>query len=68
MTAQLAVIVIGLLLAGWGHFLVHDLLGVGDAWNRVDDMFPENLRSSPTFAGKALLMVGSTLVLAPVVS
>jgi len=66
MFRQTLVIVIGLGLAGWGHLLVHNLLGAADAWSRVDDLFPPVLRSSPSFAGRLLLVMGALLVLVPV--
>lgn len=66
MLDQAFVIAIGLGLAGWGHLLVHDLLGASGAWSRVDELFPAVLRSSPGFAGRLLLLLGSLLVLVPV--
>ena len=66
MVSQTFVIVIGLGLAAWGHVLVHDLLGAARAWTRVDDLFPPALRSSPSFAGRLLLVMGALLVLVPV--
>jgi hypothetical protein len=68
MISQTFVIVIGLGLAGWGHLLVHDLLGASAAWTRVDDQFPPSLRSTPGFAGRLLLVMGAMLVLVPVLS
>jgi hypothetical protein len=68
MISQTLVIVVGIGLAGWGHLLVHDLLGAADAWTRADEMFPPALRSSPTFAGGLLLILGAVLVLIPVLS
>lgn len=62
---QALVIVLGLGLAGWGHLLVHDLLGAANAWTRTDERFPLLMRSSPGFAGRALLVVGAMLVLVP---
>ena len=59
------VIVTGLALAAWGHLLVHDLLGAARAWTRVDEWFPATLRSSPSFAGRAMLVMGAVLVLVP---
>jgi hypothetical protein len=66
MISQTFVIIIGLGLAAWGHLLVHDLLGAAAAWTRVDDLFPPVLRSSPSFAGMLLLLMGAMLVLVPV--
>lgn len=63
MINQAFVILTGLALAAWGHLLIHDLLGAPDAWTRVDDLFPSGLRSSPAFAGRTLLTIGSLLVL-----
>lgn len=65
MIDQTFVIVGGLALAGWGHLLVHDLLGATGAWSRLDGLFPPSVQSSPSFAGRVLLLVGATLVLAP---
>jgi hypothetical protein len=66
MISQTFVIVVGLGLAAWGHFLVHDVLGAAGAWTRVDNLFPPALRSSPSFAGALLLLMGGMLVLVPV--
>lgn len=60
------VILTGLGLAAWGHLLIHDLLGAADAWTRVDGLFPAGLQTSPVFAGRALLTIGATLVLVPI--
>jgi hypothetical protein len=68
MVSQTFVIVIGLGLAAWGHVLLHDLLGAADAWTRMDDLFPPVLRSSPSFAGRLLLIMGALLVLVPVLA
>lgn len=65
MISQTLVLVIGLGLAGWGHLLVHDLLGAADSWTRVDDLFPPIMRSSPSVAGRLLLIIGAVLVLVP---
>lgn len=65
MVSQTFAILIGLALAGWGHLLVHDLLGAAAAWTRVDERFPPAARSSPSFAGGTLLIVGAMLVLVP---
>ena len=65
MIGQTFVIVVGLALAGWGHLLVHDLLGATGAWSRLDGLFPPGVQSSPPFAGCVLLLVGAMLVLAP---
>jgi hypothetical protein len=62
MVSQTFVILLGLALAGWGHLLIHDLLGAARAWSRVDELFPRVLRSSPTFAGRLLLLAGVVLV------
>ena len=66
MINQTFVIVTGLVLAAWGHLLVHDLLGAAAAWTRADARFPPVLRSSPIFAGRAMLVMGAVLVLVPV--
>lgn len=66
MANQAFVIAIGLCFAGLGHVLVHDLLGAAAAWSRADERFPPPLRSSPSFAGAALLAVGALLVLIPI--
>lgn len=66
MISQTLLILVGLGLAGWGHLLVHDLLGAADAWCRVDELFPPGLRSTPAFAGRLLLAMGAMLVLLPV--
>jgi hypothetical protein len=63
---QTLVIVTGLALAGWGHLLLHDLLGSTAAWSRADERFPVSFRSSPAFAGRALLVMGALLVVIPV--
>jgi hypothetical protein len=66
MISQTFVILIGVVLAGWGHLLVHDVLGAAEAWTRVDDLFPPALRSSPSFAGRLLLGMGAMLVVVAV--
>jgi hypothetical protein len=66
MINQLLVIVTGLALAGWGHLLVHDLLGAPGAWTRMDSRFPPSLQTTPSFAGHWLLFMGAMLVLAPI--
>lgn len=68
MINQTFVILIGLALAAWGHLLVHDVLGAARAWSRVDALFPPMWRSSPSFAGVALLVLGAALVLIPLAS
>jgi hypothetical protein len=65
MIDQTLVILTGLALAAWGHVLVHDFLGAATAWTRADEHFPVVMRSSPVFAGRALLLVGAVLVLVP---
>ena len=66
MGTQLVVIVLGLGLAAWGHLLLHDLLGAAAAWTRLDEQFPPTMRSTPTFAGSTLLIMGALLVAIPV--
>jgi hypothetical protein len=61
MIDQTLVILTGLALAAWGH----DFLGAATAWTRADEHFPVVMRSSPVFAGRALLLVGAVLVLVP---
>ena len=56
---------VGLLLAGWGHLLVHDLLGAGEVWVRLDSRFPPAWRSEPGNAGGLLLLVGALCALVP---
>ena len=65
MTYQTLVIVTGLAVAGWGHLLVHDLLGAATAWSRADGRFPPAMQSTPWFAGRVMLLMGAVLVLAP---
>jgi len=62
---QFAVVILGLLFAGWGQLLVREQRSVVDAWVRMDSMFPPVLRSTPTFAGYALLVLGSVSALVP---
>lgn len=66
MLNQAFVIVLGLVLAAWGHVLLHDLLGSAAAWTRLDNLFPPAWRSSPSFGGATLLVMGSLLVLVPI--
>ena len=66
MVSQTLTILTGLAVAGWGHLLVHNLLGAADAWSRVDGLFPPVLQSSPSFAGRTLLLIGALLVIVPV--
>ncbi|HEX3689579.1 MAG TPA: hypothetical protein VHV28_07780 [Solirubrobacteraceae bacterium] len=65
MTSRELIILAGLALAAWGHLLVHELLGMGTVWVRIDGRFPQAWRSSPTFAGACLLVVGAVCVLTP---
>jgi len=65
MTSRELIILAGLALAAWGHLLVHELLGVATAWVRWDDRFPAAWRSSPSFAGACLLVLGAVCVLIP---
>jgi hypothetical protein len=62
---QLPVVIVGLLLAGWGQLLVREQPAVVDAWIRMDSMFPPVLQSSPTFAGYTFLILGALLALIP---
>jgi hypothetical protein len=64
----LGVIVLGFLLAVWGAFLVHDLLGMAAAWTKLDEMFPAGFQSPPGLAGRCLLVVGTALVVGPLFS
>lgn len=66
MINQTLVIVTGLALAACGHMLVHNFLGAARAWVRADQQFPAAIRSSPSFAGTVLLLVGALLVIVPV--
>lgn len=66
MVNQTFIIMTGLVLAAWGHVLVHDLLGAAGIWTRADERFPVTLRSTPSFAGRAMLVTGSLLVLVPI--
>ena len=66
MLNQTLVIVTGLALAAGGHMLVHNFLGAAGAWVRADQRFPAAMRSSPSFAGTVLLLLGTVLVLVPV--
>jgi hypothetical protein len=65
MTSRELIILTGLAVAAWGHLLVHELLGAGAAWVRIDSRFPAAWRSSPAFAGASLLVVGAPCVLIP---
>ena len=65
MTSRELIILTGLALAAWGHLLVHELFGVATVWIRIDARFPPGWRSSPTFAGASLLLVGALCVLIP---
>jgi hypothetical protein len=65
MNSRELIILAGLVLAAWGHLLVHELFGVAAVWIRVDSRFPAGWRSSPGFAGASLLVVGALCVLIP---
>jgi hypothetical protein len=65
---QLSIVVLGLVLAGWGQLLVREVGAVVDGWTRMDNLFPPALRSSPTFAGYALLVAGALLALLPLLA
>jgi hypothetical protein len=62
---QFSLVILGLVLAGWGQLLVREQPAVVHAWIRMDNMFPPVLRSSPTFAGCTLLVLGALLALVP---
>lgn len=66
MIHQTLVIVTGLALAAGGHMLVHNFRGAAAAWVRADQQFPAVMRSSPTFAGTVMLLLGAVLVVVPV--
>lgn len=66
MLNQTLVIVTGLVLAAGGHVLVHNFLGAAGAWVRADQQFPAVMRSSPNFAGTAMLVLGAVVVLVAV--
>jgi hypothetical protein len=66
--SQLPVIVLGVFLAGWGQLLLLERSSVVDAWYRMDSMFPPSLRSSPTFAGYTMLVLGARLALVPLLA
>ena len=65
---QFFVIAVGLALAGWGHLLVHDLLGTQAAWRAVDDLFPAQMRTSAALAGRLLLAMGALAVVVSVLA
>jgi hypothetical protein len=65
MISRELIICIGLVVAAWGHLLMHDLLGVATAWVRIDARFPPAWRSAPEFAGACLLSLGALCVLVP---
>ena len=65
MTSRELIILTGLACAAWGHLLVHELFGAATAWVRADARFPAAWRSSPSFAGACLLVVGAVCVLIP---
>lgn len=44
---------------------MHDLLGAGGAWVRMDERFPPAWRSEPASAGGLLLCVGALCALVP---
>ncbi len=68
MDSRYPLLVVGVALAGWGHLLVHDLLGSTGAWTRLDARFPPAWRSSPALAGAFLLAVGSLCALMSIVA
>jgi hypothetical protein len=57
------VILCGLALAGWGHFLLAERRLASAAWRRLDDLFPSAWRSSEPVAGVGLLAMGGLCVL-----
>jgi hypothetical protein len=65
MTSRELVILAGLVTAACGHLLVHELFGAATAWVRLDNRFPRAWRSSPSFGGACLLVVGALCVLVP---
>ncbi len=62
---ELPVVVAGLAFAAWGQLLLREAPRVVAAWARLDNLFPPTMRSSPTFAGYTLLLMGAMLSLLP---
>ncbi len=65
MDSRYLLVVLGVALAGWGHLLVHDRLGAGAVWTRLDARFPPACRSSPALAGALLLAMGTLCAVLP---
>lgn len=63
---QAGFLLIGLLMAAWGHAILHDWRGAAVLWDRMESVFPEPIRSPPSLGGGMLLSTGALLVLAPV--
>jgi hypothetical protein len=55
---QFLVPLLGLLLAGVGHAILHDWRGAADVWDRVENAFPAVMRSPAPLAGGSLLATG----------
>jgi len=65
---QSALLLIGLLVAAWGHAILHGWRGAAVLWERVDGAFPEAIRSPAPLGGSMLLTTGAMLVLGPLVA
>ena len=62
---QTLVIVLGLLLAGAGHAVLHDWRGAVATWEDLDGRFPELMRTPSELAGPLLMACGAACVTAP---
>ena len=61
---QTAFLLLGLVLAGWGHAILNGWRGAATLWDRVERAFPEPVRSPAPLGGGMLLTTGALLVVA----
>lgn len=64
---QTLVLLLGLILAAWGHAILHDWRGAAALWDRLEQPFPLEFRSPPSLAGGTLLATGWVFAAAPIV-
>ena len=65
MAVQSLLVLSGLLFAGVGQAVLNDWRSAATVWARWDERFPPATRTPPALAGTWLLMLGSALVLLP---
>jgi hypothetical protein len=62
---QSAFLLFGLVMAAWGHAILHEWRGAAALWDWLEGKFPEPVRSPAPLGGGMLLTTGGLLVLVP---